>query len=205
MALPPVWLAGPWWRYPNLTSHMAHLYFPYTILLQFRSTFYGYILCKNCGLWCNSAWKRMSRSCERMAVVLISMKFCMNASSFEVHVSWLALLMADGRKSLAGMSLGTGTHTSEFYLCGVHPIALYHTYTSQIFPQSQVRFLLLFYSVRLQHISASTGHLQVKYNIIYIFSKCHRYHNRSIVLQLFTHVVWVSYCLFIIYVMVIEF
>jgi hypothetical protein len=40
---------------------------------------------------------------------------------------------------------------------------------------------------------------------IYIFWKCHRYHNRSVVLQLFTHVVWVSYYLIIIYIMVIEF
>jgi hypothetical protein len=52
----------------------------------------------------------------------------------------------------------------------VHPVALYYMYTSQIYSQSQVRFLLLFYSVRLQNVSAPKGHPQVKYNnIIYIF------------------------------------
>jgi hypothetical protein len=43
------------------------------------------------------------------------------------------------------------------------------TYTSQIYPQSQLRFFLLFYSVRSQHVSAPTGHPQVKYYIIYIY------------------------------------
>jgi hypothetical protein len=50
---------------------------------------------------------------------------------------------------------------------GVHLVALYYTYTPQIYPESQLRFLLLFYSVRSQHVSAPTGHPQVKYNIIY--------------------------------------
>jgi hypothetical protein len=39
-----------------------------------------------------------------------------------------------------------------FYLCGVHPVAVYYKYTSQLYPPSQLRFLLLFYSVRSQHL-----------------------------------------------------
>jgi hypothetical protein len=40
-------------------------------------------------------------------------------------------------------------------------------YTSQIYLQSQLRiFVVIFYSVRSQHVSAPTGHPQVKYNII---------------------------------------
>jgi hypothetical protein len=46
---------------------------------------------------------------------------------------------------------------------------LQNTYTSQISPQSQLKFLSLFYFVRSQHVSAPTGHPQVKY-IIYIIS-----------------------------------
>jgi hypothetical protein len=60
---------------------------------------------------------------------------------------------------------------NEFYLCGEHPVALYYMYTSQIYPQSQLRICCCccFYSVCSQHVSAPTGHPQVKYNIIYIY------------------------------------
>jgi hypothetical protein len=45
----------------------------------------------------------------------------------------------------------------------------YYTYISQIYLQSKLRiFVVIFISVCLQHVSAPTGHPQVKHTIIYI-------------------------------------
>jgi hypothetical protein len=41
------------------------------------------------------------------------------------------------------------------YLCGVHPVALYYMYTSQIYLQSQLRFFCVYFILSVsQHVSA---------------------------------------------------
>jgi hypothetical protein len=69
-------------------------------------------------------------------------------------------------------------------------------YFPNMYPQSQL-IISLFYSVGSLHVSAPTGHPQVKHNnIIYIFMKT-IYHSTSVILQLLTYMVYASYYLFI--------
>jgi hypothetical protein len=59
------------------------------------------------------------------------------------------------------------------------------TYTFQIYLRSQLRiYWCYFYSLCSQHVLATAGHLQVKYNYIaYISWESHRYYNRSVVIR----------------------
>jgi hypothetical protein len=72
-------------------------------------------------------------------------------------------------------------------------ILLYiYVYLSNICPRSQLRIYWCYFSLSSQHVSASSGHLQVKYNYItYISWESYRYYTGPVVSQ------FVSYYLLI--------
>jgi hypothetical protein len=53
-----------------------------------------------------------------------------------------------------------------FYFCGVHPVALLTRIPLKYIPSVTTDNFYLFYSVCSLHVSAPSGHLQVKHNII---------------------------------------
>jgi hypothetical protein len=82
-------------------------------------------------------------------------------------------------------------HIADFIRL-VQAVTSLYVYLTNILAIATKNCCCYFYSVCSQHVSAPTGHPHVKYNnIIYIFLKCYRYHNGSVVLQLFTH--WCKY------------
>jgi hypothetical protein len=60
---------------------------------------------------------------------------------------------------------------------------LCYTYISQIYLQSQLRIFVIFISVCSQHVSAPTGHPQVKYNNIKLTTKILSYSVTSSLFQ----------------------
>jgi hypothetical protein len=104
---------------------------------------------------------------------------CPTIASYQIIYIRLALqlLKTIGTNHKYGMNLTGSNSYQGLYLSNIPAIATEN-------------FCSNFYSVRSQHVSAPTGHPQVKYTSSFIyFWKCHRYHNGSVVLQLFTHVV----------------
>jgi hypothetical protein len=64
-----------------------------------------------------------------------------------------------------------GYGTCVFYFCEVHPVALLILILPKYIPANATDNFYLFYSVCSLHVSAPTGHPQVKHNIMYIFMK----------------------------------